>query len=82
MSEHDGSDVEAGGPLTPEALEAVADWMDTHDRLSHFLLDAMARTEGNPPELVEQARAALGPLEGTDVQDDLRRWARELREAS
>lgn len=61
--------------MTPEALRTIADWLDTYDRMGEAFADACERSGIGTPKTVIAVRAAVT---GTEVQDDLRRWADEL----
>ena len=51
--------------MTPDKLRFIADWLDRCDRL----IERVAAAQGDPTTL------------GSDVQQDLRRWADEIEQA-
>lgn len=68
-----------GGPLTPEVLEYIADELDLTDRFVEavsLLLESHNLPQGSVSgyhwALRERAR-------GKEMQNDLRRWAAEMR---
>jgi hypothetical protein len=66
-------DVQPGGPMTGAKLRLIAAWLDTYDNMAQEYL----RASGVSEAIVEST------VRGTEVQDDLRRWADELdQEAS
>lgn len=54
--------------IRPELLEQVANWLDIYDKMAAKMLD------GN-----DEASDALEVVSGSQVQDDLRRWAFAIR---
>lgn len=61
--------------MTPEKLRTLADWLDIYDRMGQVFVDAVERGGDVIPDEVAEARGIVG---GTEVQDDLRRWADEI----
>jgi hypothetical protein len=71
--------------LTPEALRDIADWLDQYDAFAAGVIEALSPLlsfvsdgHGDYNSLADD----LHEIKGTDVQDDLRRWADEFEEAS
>lgn len=67
--------IEPGGPLTSEALDAVADWLDQLDELAKACIGLLA---AHGVKSAQEPQEILEILNGTSMQDDLRRWATEL----
>lgn len=64
-----------GEPMTPAALRNIADWLDEYDDMAEEFWDFLQLMEIGTPEKLARVRAAT---RGTEVQDDLRRWADDL----
>jgi hypothetical protein len=63
--------------MTSHNLREIAAWMDVHDTIARAYIDlAFGLGMGQHSELA----AAMDTLSGTEVQDDLRRWADEMDE--
>lgn len=58
--------------MTAEKLRTLADWFDTYDAMAEQFIAVMANTAQ------EDVSEALATVRGTEVQDDLRRWANAL----
>lgn len=61
--------------MTSDKLRAIAHWLDLHDQVAERFLLLVADLPGYRDHDVAGAIAAV---RGTEVQDDLRRWADEI----
>lgn len=70
------------GPMTPDKLREIAAWLDTLDAAARVLFE---NVESIAPGWMAMSEAdtvrALEAVTGTEVQDDLRRWADEMAAA-
>lgn len=70
------SEIEIGGPLTPEKLRIIAGKMDLLDRLCVEYLRLLANSDHPRADEAAKTIAEQSPDDG--IQVDLRRWADEL----
>jgi hypothetical protein len=63
--------IEVPDGMTPEKLRLIADWFDTYDTV----MTAWVRLFPKAQEDRETFVKARDEMLGTEVQDDLRRWA-------
>lgn len=61
--------------LNSTNLRLIADWLDTYDQLAIAFYDMVDEQGLAAPARLEACRYASG---GTEIQDDLRRWAAEM----
>lgn len=61
--------------MTAEKLRNIADWLDTYDAVALSYFDLHEMFLETPAEELVEVRAAAA---GTEVQDDLRRWADQI----